>query len=244
MIVWLLHCVISNCTRDNILVNMKIIKNRNSPQKNQYEHRAWSQNRSVFGVDEVGRGCLAGPIVTAACMLQPYTDYELLQDSKTLTQKELDQAYTWLTTHSSWAVSIIHHRIIDQHNIYRATQLAMKRSIIQLLSKHKFPLAILIDAVPLNLHSLALDMHSFNYGESLSISIAAASIIAKVTRDALIDRLDQIIPGYNLAQHKGYGTADHTNLVSTLGPSIIHRNTFINPVLTSEPEKQASLFSL
>lgn len=243
MIVWLIHCVISNCTRLNILVNMKIIKNINSIHFNHYEHIAWSQNKVIYGVDEVGRGCLAGPLVTAAVWLPPQTNYALLRDSKDLSKKELLTAYHWLLTHSHWSIAVINHRLIDKLNIYRATQVAMKRAIIQLLSLNtEMPECIAIDAIPINIRSLSIPIYSFNYGESLSISIAAASIIAKVTRDTILERLDNTIPGYNLSLHKGYCTSDHTQSVKELGLSIIHRSSFARELSYPLKEKQESIF--
>ncbi len=194
-----------------------------------YEHAAWKNQTNVLGVDEVGRGCLAGPVVTATVMLKPHTHHELLQDSKLLSPKERSVAYAWLLDNSFYAVSFIHNRIIDDINIYRATLQAMKRSTTQLLALLPMqPEYIMVDAMPLLLEHTEIPVVYFNYGETLSSSIAAASIIAKVTRDALMCRLDINLPGYSLSQHKGYATKLHKQALELKGPSTIHRKSFLS----------------
>lgn len=193
-----------------------------------YEHTAWHNQACVLGVDEVGRGCLAGPVVTAAVILKPHVHHELLQDSKLLSPKERLIAYTWLLDNSWHAVSFVHHRIIDDVNIYRATLQAMKRSTTQLLATAPVqPEYILVDAMPLALEHVTTPVVYFNFGETLSSSIAAASIVAKVTRDALMCRLDAYIPGYSLHQHKGYATKLHKLALELQGPSPLHRKSFL-----------------
>lgn len=223
---------------------MKIIKNIQSLRFNHYETIAWTENKRIYGIDEVGRGCLAGPLVTAAVSLSPHAFHPLLKDSKTLSRKELLEAYQWLLSNSIWAVAIMHHRLIDQLNIYRATQIGMKRALIQLLSiDSECPHTIVIDAMPLTMKSINIPICHFNYGESLSISIAAASIIAKITRDALIHRFDMLVPGYQFSEHKGYGTVDHLHCITHAGLSLIHRKTFTSSALQEKPEVQINLFT-
>ncbi len=192
-----------------------------------YEHNAWAQNYVICGVDEVGRGCLAGPVVAAAVILKPYAHHELLRDSKLLSPKQRLTVYSWLQEHSDFAVSFVHHRIIDTDNIYRATMRAMKRAIMQLnITKHAVHY-ILVDAMPLRINHPNLSVIYFNYGERQSASIAAASVIAKVTRDMLMDRLDTVFHAYGFTHHKGYATVKHKQALDKRGTTIIHRNSFL-----------------
>jgi ribonuclease HII len=121
----------------------------------------------------------------------------------------------------------MHHRIIDDINIYQATLSAMKRALMQLLAQaDQRPSVILIDAMPLSLDHIDIPVVHFPYGERQSASIAAASIIAKVTRDALMARLDKVLPGYVFQENKGYGTAAHKKGLKEHGTSLIHRMSF------------------
>ena len=196
-----------------------------------FEHQAWSTGKILYGIDEVGRGCLAGPLVTAAVALKPYAHHALLRDSKLLSPQQRLRVYTWLLDNCQFSVSFMHHRAIDTHTIYQATLLAMCRAAVQLLAcTPKKPAHILVDAMPLCFTDPELTKLSvlyFSQGESLSSSIAAASIIAKVTRDMLMQRLDITIPDYNLAQHKGYGTLLHRQALSKHNRSIMHRKSFL-----------------
>ena len=194
--------------------------------KNQYETGAWLENRLVCGVDEVGRGCLSGPLVTAAVMLFKGKTSRKVKDSKLCTNLELNDAYSWILRNSWHAIGIVSHRTIDKINIYQATLRAMRRAVNQLISISPVqPSIILVDAMPLKFEEI--EVAYFPRGETRSISIAAASIVAKVTRDSLIRRVDQIIPGYHLDKHKGYGTRLHQESIDQLGKSILHRNSFI-----------------
>lgn len=204
--------------------------------KNSHEFLAWANQGVVCGIDEVGRGCLAGPLVTCAVILHPNKTHRMLKDSKLMTEPERLKAARWIVKNSWFSYGIVHHRIIDQHNIWQATLIAMKRAVINLLaiSPHK-PQAILIDAMPLTLQGTSFDsipVHHFNKGESLSSSIAAASILAKVKRDGMMTAMGPILPGYLLEQHKGYSTAIHQKAVLELQRSIIHRQSFLKKLNT------------
>lgn len=202
--------------------------------KNSFELTAWQENNLVCGIDEVGRGCLAGPVVVAAAILHPGKTHRLLKDSKIMSPEERYTAYTWLQKHSWYAVSFINHRLIDRHNIYQATLLGMKRAYLQLMAKiPHHPTTILVDAMPLRLVHTAfeeLPVYHFPFGEKKSSSIAAASILAKVTRDQLMHRTDDIIPGYGFAQHKGYATPRHRHEIQAKQESIIHRLAYIHHI--------------
>jgi len=198
--------------------------------KNSFESEFWAKNQTVCGIDEVGRGCLAGPLVTAAVILPLGTNNPNLQDSKIMTEKERLQAARWITKNCSYGFGIVHNRIIDTHNIWQATMIAMKKALMQVMatSNHR-PGAILIDAMPLDLsytNCKDIPVYHFPKGEQLSSSIAAASIIAKVKRDAIMDKLDSLFPGYYFEDHKGYGTKKHQQAIATLSNSIIHRTSF------------------
>lgn len=229
-----IHCIISNCTQLIILVKWKTLfmltfKRNSDFLPNFYEHQAWSANQLICGLDEVGRGCLFGPVTVAAAILKPYSNHELLQDSKLLSAKERTTAYKWLENNSNFAVSFIDHKTIDAINIYQATLKAMKRATIQLfISKSIKPAYILVDAMPLTITNIDIPIAYFTNGERQSTSIAAASIIAKVTRDKLMDRFDLVFPGYAIASHKGYSTKKHKEALNTLGTTLIHRSTFLS----------------
>lgn len=200
--------------------------------KNSFESRYWSLNRCVLGLDEVGRGCLAGPVVAAAVILPLNRHYRLLKDSKILSEEERNKAYSWITAHCRYAIGILDHRAIDRFNIYKSSQKAMLRALTTLISQEKaHPAAILVDAIPLDLRGTGLDLNTELFyapkGEQWSSSIAAASIVAKVWRDRLMTSMDQVFPGYALASHKGYATATHQTAILNHGHTIIHRQTYL-----------------
>ncbi len=203
--------------------------------KNQHEKAAWQSGSLVCGIDEVGRGCLAGPVVTAAAILPPGKTHPLLKDSKLMTLKERLKAAIWIKKHCWYGYGIIHNRAIDRVNIYQATLLAMKKALLNALSRApEAPSAVLVDAMPLKLLDTPygqIPVYSFCKGETLSSSIAAASILAKVKRDTMMDRFERVFPGYALGQHKGYSTQTHQKAVRALKPSIIHRQSFLSKIV-------------
>lgn len=218
--------------------------------KNHFEQTAWKDNNFICGIDEVGRGCLAGPVVVAAVVLFPHKLSRHLRDSKIMTLEEREKAYRWIMNNSWNSIALVHHRTIDSKNIYHATLIAMKRAYMQLMSTipHK-PTTILVDAMPLKLNNTAYEnttnVYYFPFGESKSSSIAAASIIAKVTRDRLmVNHFEKIIPGYEIQSNKGYGTPPHKRHIRSLGHSIIHRMNFLATVwqTTDQSNQQQSLF--
>lgn len=193
-------------------------------------HNLYQQERSltqqgyslITGVDEAGRGPLAGPVVIAAVIL-PLNHYlPCLNDSKKLSSKQREKLYIAI---KQAAVAVNHIVVdidkIDSLNIYQATIGGMYQAIAGL---KPFPQAALIDAVPLP--ELAIPSASLIGGDAISASIAAASIIAKVERDHLMDKMDQKYPQYGFAKHKGYGTAEHLRALREYGPCPIHRRSF------------------
>ena len=172
----------------------------------QFEHELWNQGITyVAGVDEVGRGPLIGPVVTA-CVILPH-DFVLegLTDSKKLTEKKREEYYQYIIDHAiSVSVGLKDEKVIDEVNIYEATKLAMYEAIEK--SKIK-PEHVLIDAM--KLENLEMPSTSIIKGDAKSITIAAASVIAKVTRDHMMIELDKKYPMYGFKSHKGYPTKKH-----------------------------------
>lgn len=177
----------------------------------------------IAGVDEAGRGPLAGPIVAAACILPDGVLFENLNDSKQLTPEEREILFSEITTcpHLYFGIGIIDVKTIDRVNILQATFLAMKKAVEALFIQPDY---ILIDGN--QLPSFDIPTESVVEGDSLSISIAAASVIAKVTRDRIMVELDAKWPLYGFKQHKGYATDQHIQAIQTHGPCPIHRKSF------------------
>ena len=175
----------------------------------------------IAGVDEVGRGPLVGPVVTAAVILPVNYKLEGLTDSKKLTPKKRDKFYD-IIMHDAIDVSIgiKSAEVIDEVNIYEATKLAMKEAINNLKVTPEY---VLIDAMPLTLDIPSL---SIIKGDAKSLSIAAASVIAKVTRDRMMDELDVLYPMYNYKKNKGYPTKEHLEAIKKYGIIDGYRKTF------------------
>jgi len=210
-----------------------------------FELEAWKEGKLVFGVDEVGRGCLSGPVVACCLALRPFSTHELMIDSKILTENKLLEASAWIKHNSVYAFGVINASLIDELNIYQATQLAMKRAYFGLLTHPllpKKPSCVLIDAVPLELD---VPVFSFIKGESKSVSIAAASIMAKVYRDKLLQVLAPSFPVYSFNLNKGYGTVLHQGGIGLHGLSLAHRKTFkINTKKSINQLNQGHLFDI
>lgn len=205
-----------------------------------HEKACWLEGRPICGIDEVGRGCLAGPVVAAAVMLRPGKTSKLVKDSKLLSEKQLLAAYAWIIKNGWIGIGIMGPDIIDRVNIYRATIYAMQRAFWHLSAiAPKTPEMVLVDAMPLELSMTEVrhTVQSFARAERESISVAAASIVAKVTRDRLLNDLNRALPGYNFESHKGYGTARHQEALVLLGRSIIHRDSFLSFLTECEDEQ-------
>ncbi len=199
--------------------------------KDFYEKREWQKDQLICGLDEVGRGCIAGPLVVAAVILHPNNKLKLLKDSKTLTKEELYKVYPKIIENSWYSFGVVNNLDIDKFNIWNATLIAMRQALMNLFTIcPKLPSVILIDAMPLSLKNTVykdIEIHYFPKGENISRSIAAASIIAKVKRDKLMTMYDQHLPGYEFSKHKGYGTVEHQKYLGALGKSILHRESFL-----------------
>ncbi len=175
----------------------------------------------VAGVDEAGRGPLAGPVVAASCILKDYKFKNRIDDSKLLTPLSRLRAYEEIIEKAIYSVGITDEKIIDKINIYKATCLAMEKAIKTLEVEPDY---LLIDGrVKLSIPHRRICISG---GDSKSLSIACASIIAKVTRDRIMEGYDRLYPKYGFRQHKGYGTKQHFKAIRKHGPSPIHRFTF------------------
>jgi len=198
--------------------------------ENYFEKLYWNDGSAVIGIDEVGRGPLAGPVIAAAVILHKNSHCQLIRDSKLLSESQRLKAYDWIEKNGSWAIGVVDHGFIDKYSITVATEFAMKRALILLLQKMQSQsCALIIDSVLLNVQSFFQGpIHVFYKAESKSISVAAASIIAKVYRDRLMNKYDSVIGGqYNFGTHKGYGTKKHYNAIDLEGISLIHRKSFL-----------------
>ena len=177
----------------------------------------------VAGVDEAGRGPLAGPVAAAAVILPRPFSCPLLNDSKKLTKKRRELLYKEITEDPTvvWAVEMVGPEEIDRINILRATHRAMGLALDALSVK---PDIALIDGLPVK--GLAIPHEALVKGDGLSLSIAAASVIAKVTRDRFMENIDREFPAYGFARHQGYGTRAHLEALRTHGPCRHHRRSF------------------
>jgi ribonuclease HII len=180
----------------------------------------------LAGIDEAGRGPLAGPVVAAACILDPSKPIYGLNDSKKLSAAARESLYQKITEQApAWGIGMSDPETIDRINILQATCLAMRQAVLGLCIH---PDLLLVDAVKLS--GVAQPAWPIIHGDALSVSIAAASIIAKVTRDRLMAEFDQIYPEYGFCQHKGYGTQLHYQALLKYGPCPIHRQTFLRTI--------------
>jgi ribonuclease HII len=175
----------------------------------------------VAGIDEAGRGALFGPVVAAAVMLNPKRRIVGLDDSKKLTAERRTELAARIREHAlAWAVAEVDAQRIDAWNIYQASRQAMAAALQQLATTPDY---LLIDAMQLD---VLIEQKSLIKGDARSISIAAASILAKTHRDARMEEWDAVYPQYGLAHHKGYATPDHLEALRKHGPSPLHRYSF------------------
>lgn len=190
-------------------------------QKCYYEQKCWQLDRLVAGVDEVGRGCLAGPVVCAAVILNPQVPIIGVDDSKKLRPESRTRLAKIIKEESlAYSVALISPSTIDQINILEASRLAMKFAVQKLSLT---PESLLVDAVKIETEIPQTDLIK---GDEKSASIGAASILAKVCRDELMDRYDEFYPEYNFKSNKGYGTREHLLALKEFGISPIHRKSF------------------
>ena len=178
----------------------------------------------ICGIDEAGRGPLAGPVVVGAVVLPKDSFIEGVNDSKKLSEKKREKIFDIITEEAiCYSVGIVDEKTIDEINILNATKLGVKRALEALKTK---PDLLMLDALN-NLDTLGIPYMSIIKGDAKNYSIAAASIIAKVTRDMIMREWDDVYPIYGFAKHKGYGTAEHIRIIKENGPCPIHRQSFI-----------------
>ncbi len=189
----------------------------------EYERPLWEEGLIVAGMDEVGRGPLAGPVVTCCIIMPPEPLIEGVNDSKKLSEKKRETLYDRiLETAVACGIGMADEKTIDDINILNATKQAFALAYKDMSAECD---TVLVDAVK-DL-DIPCRQQPIIHGDALSYSIACASIIAKVTRDRLMVKLDEEYPGYGFKKHKGYGTAEHIAAIRTMGPCPIHRRSFI-----------------
>lgn len=192
-------------------------------QMMKYENDAYNKGYKIIcGIDEAGRGPLCGPVVVGAVILKNDTYIEGVNDSKKLTSKKREKLYDVITAQSiAWSVGMSDVDIIEKINILNATKLAMKQAIDNLKVKPDYALIDAVTKLPID-----IGYSSIIKGDALSQSIAAASIIAKVTRDKMMLKYDEMYPEYGFASNKGYGTKFHIDAIKKYGLCPIHRSSF------------------
>jgi ribonuclease HII len=184
----------------------------------------------IAGADEAGRGALFGPVFAAAVVLSPERPIRGLNDSKQLDPGRREALAARIYERAvAWCVAAVDAATIDRINIYQASRLALKRAVEGLLPRPDF---VLVDAVPLDLR---VPQKALIHGDALSTVIAAASILAKTSRDACMRRWNEVYPQYHLAEHKGYATPEHARALAECGPTPLHRLSF-------EPVRNCSRF--
>lgn len=213
-------------------LKMRLLKRLKCTLK--YEKLAWASGaKLVAGIDEVGRGCLFGPVVAAAVILEPEYRIYGLRDSKLIDEKTREKLAERIKEHAiAYAVAAVDVARIDQLNIYHASLLAMREAVSMLTPA---PDHLLVDAVRVNWEC---PQTNIIHGDALSCSIAAASIIAKVERDAMMRRWDPVYPHFDLASNKGYRSPKHLAALREQGPTPLHRLSFAPVWMATTPQEQ------
>ena len=199
------------------------MKNQKNVNLYEIEEKLYDQGyQYVCGVDEAGRGPIAGPVCVCACIMPPFLRIDGVNDSKQLSEKKRDELYKIIIKEAiAYKIVMLNEEEIDKDNIYNVTKKGMLMAIEGLKVK---PDMVLIDQMPLN--ELEIKHESIVHGDALSASIACASILAKVTRDEYMAKMDLKYPNYGFKHHKGYCTKMHMEALEKYGPCKIHRKTF------------------
>lgn len=197
----------------------------------EFEEKCIQEGYSLIaGVDEVGRGPLAGPVCAAAVILPVGLEIDGVNDSKKLTEKKRELLYDIIAEKAvAWSVSFVEPEVIDEINIRQATHLAMEKAVSDLAKQPDFLLVDGNDKIPFSVPSAYVVK-----GDAKSLSIAAASIMAKVTRDRYMVEMSQTYPEYAFEKHKGYGTAAHMEAIRKYGLTPLHRRSFITAKVLGE----------
>ena len=186
---------------------------------NEYEHRFWEEGKLVCGIDEAGRGPLAGPLVTAGVVFPEGYENPDIYDSKSISEKKRNMLYDVIMEDAlEFMITIVDEKTIDRLNIYRADQAAFAETSIALCGE-----IILTDAMPLEIGRTVIPLVK---GDRKSISIAAGSILAKVTRDRIMEAYDAVYPQYGFRRNKGYPTREHLEAIERYGITPIHRRSY------------------
>lgn len=186
---------------------------------NNYELDCWKNNKLLLGIDEAGRGPLAGPLVVCGVVLKPNCDYGLFDDSKKISEKKRFKLLPLIYINSLIVdIEVVSVADIDEYNIYQATKIAMTK----IIDRNKLIDMVITDAMPIDNHKVL----SLVKGDSKSVSVGAASIVAKCIRDLMMYEIDKIYPYYQFARHKGYPTKLHYNLIKEYGICEYHRLSF------------------
>lgn len=190
-----------------------------------YEKELYNQGiKSIAGIDEAGRGPLAGPVVVGCVIMPRDSMIEGVNDSKKISEKKREKLYEQITQEAiAWSVGIVDQKEIDEINILNATKKALTTAVKELKIK---PDRILVDALQ-GIDTCGIPYTSIIKGDAKNYSIAAASILAKVTRDRIMLEWDKVYPEYGFAKHKGYGTAAHIEAIRKNGICMLHRKTFV-----------------
>lgn len=221
---------------------MRLLKRLKCTQK--FEKRAWAAGaKLVAGVDEVGRGCLFGPVVAAAVILDPSYRIRKLRDSKLIPAELREELAIRIREHSvAIAIASVDVETIDAINIYHASRLAMLQAVSQLTTA---PDHLLVDAMVVDYPSAdaRVAQTKIIHGDALSVSIAAASIIAKVERDRMMREISDQYPQYDLASNKGYSAPKHLAALKEHGPTPLHRRTFAPVWMAQQPQEALAFMS-
>lgn len=195
------------------------------------EEQIYNKNSTInyiCGIDEAGRGPLAGPVVVASAIMPRNSMIEGVNDSKKVSEKKREELFEKIINEAiSYGIGIVDHKEIDEINILNATKQGLTMSLKELKVK---PELILVDALK-QIDTLGIPYTSIIKGDALCYSISCASIIAKVTRDRIMRQWDEIYPMYGFEKHKGYGTAMHIQAIKEYGPCPIHRRSFIKNII-------------
>lgn len=204
------------------------VENERLEMINTFENEGYKNGYTyIGGIDEAGRGPLAGPVVAAVVVFKPGTKIEGINDSKKLSEAKRDELFDIIREQSlDYGIGIVQREEIDEYNILNATYMAMKKAINCL---KQTPDYLLVDAA--HVPDVNIEQKSIIKGDSKSISIAAASILAKVTRDSIMYEYDKMYPEYGFASHKGYGTDYHYKAIREHGITTIHRRSFLKNIL-------------
>lgn len=208
---------------------MKEEENARLTNLKRFESNLYNEGYNLIcGVDEAGRGPLAGPVAIGAVVMKPESKLEWVNDSKKVTEKRREILYDRIIEDSlAWSVQLISQQEIDEMNILEATKKGLTLAIQDIINQlHKKPDIVIVDALR-EINTLGIEYQSIIRGDATCYSIACASILAKVTRDRVMKQWDEVYPQYGFAKHKGYGTAFHIEKIKQFGPTPIHRKTFI-----------------